>query len=104
MSQDQKTTNKQSRSTTRQLTRELHPEELDAIASISFAGGLSRQIREKSLGGRQIRHQHLPCDKDDRHSRQAAADIPILSQLQSARLCKGSMDVPRNICTSFMLD
>jgi lantibiotic modifying enzyme len=42
MSQDQKTTNKQSRSTPRQLARELRPEELDAIASISFAGGLSR--------------------------------------------------------------
>ena len=47
MSQDQKTTNKQTRSTARQLARELRSEELDAIASISFAGGLSRQIRTK---------------------------------------------------------
>lgn len=46
MSQDQKTTSKQSHSTARQVAGELCPE-LDAIASISFAGGLSWQIRKK---------------------------------------------------------
>jgi len=42
MSQDQQATNTQTRSTARQLACELRPEELDAIASNSFAGGLSR--------------------------------------------------------------
>jgi hypothetical protein len=33
MSQDQKTTNNQTRSIARQLAREVHPEEMDAIAA-----------------------------------------------------------------------
>jgi hypothetical protein len=33
MSQDQKTTNTQTRSIARQLAREVHPEEMDAIAA-----------------------------------------------------------------------